>query len=112
MEQLAHYRSVIEAALRAYVAVPYAYGEIESKLIVSQAQDAYLIVNVGWDQGRRIHGCLVHIEIIDGHIWIQCDGTERGMALDLVEAGIPKDRIVLAFHPPERRQYTDFAHVA
>jgi hypothetical protein len=32
-------------------------------------------------------------------------GTERGVANDLVEAGVPKERIVLGFQPP----YTGFA---
>ncbi|MHC5722687.1 MAG: element excision factor XisI family protein [Nostoc sp.] len=44
---------------------------------------------------RRIHGCLVHIDLIDGKIWIQRDGTEEGIAADLERAGIPKEHIVL-----------------
>ncbi|MGK7885916.1 MAG: element excision factor XisI family protein [Crocosphaera sp.] len=34
-----------------------------------------------------------------------------GVANDLVTAGIPKNDIVLAFHPPKLRQYTDFAAI-
>jgi len=30
---------------------------------------------------RRVHGCLVHIDIIEDKIWIQADGTERGLAM-------------------------------
>jgi hypothetical protein len=37
------------------------------------------------------------------------DGLEDGIASDLVRAGIPKDKIVLGFHPPEVRPYTEFA---
>ena len=57
----------------------------------------------------RNHGCIVHLEIINGKIWIQRDGTEDGIAADLLAAGVPKSDIVLAFHPPEIRQHTDFA---
>ena len=64
---------------------------------------------VGREGIRRVHGCLVHVDIIDGKIWIQRDGTERGIARELVEAGVPKDRIVLAFHSPAKRQQTEFA---
>ena len=42
-------------------------------------------------------------------IRIQRDNTESGIARELVEAGIPKDRIVLGFRPPEVRPYTDYA---
>jgi hypothetical protein len=45
----------------------------------------------------------------DGKIWIQHDGTEIGIANQLVELGIPKSDIVLAFHSPFKRQFTEFA---
>jgi len=56
-----------------------------------------------------VHGCLVHIDIINDKIWIQRDGTEYGIANELVNAGIPKNQIVLAFQPVDIRQYTEFA---
>jgi len=64
---------------------------------------------VGRENERRVHGCLVHIDIINGKLWIQRDGTERGIANDLVEAGVPKKQIVLGFRSPEIRQPTEFA---
>ena len=73
------------------------------------ANDRYLLVNAGWRDDRRIHGSLVHIDIIDGMMWIQRDGTEHGIVKDLTRAGIPKDRIVLAFRPLEVRKYTEYA---
>ncbi|NER33043.1 MAG: XisI protein [Oscillatoria sp. SIO1A7] len=47
--------------------------------------------------------------MVGDKIWIQRDGTEDGMATELAAAGIPKEQIVLAFHPPELRQYTEYA---
>lgn len=52
---------------------------------------------------------MIHIEIIDGKVWIQRDWTEEVVAGELVEAGIPKIDIVLGFKPPEIRPYTEFA---
>ena len=54
---------------------------------------------VGWEGIRRVHGCLIHVDIIDRKIWIQRDGTERGVARDLIDAGVPREQIVLAFQP-------------
>jgi XisI protein len=68
-------------------------------------------VNVGWENGRRIHGTLVHIDIINSKVWIQRDGTEDGIAGDLEQAGILKNQIVLAFRPQEVRQHTGYAVV-
>ena len=44
-----------------------------------------------------------------GKIWIEEDMTEDGLATELVEAGVPKEDIVLAFNPPDRRHLTDYA---
>jgi XisI protein len=42
-------------------------------------------------------------------LWIQQDGTEDGIASELVQRGIPKDQIVLGFKSIERRKITEFA---
>jgi hypothetical protein len=64
---------------------------------------------VGWEGIKRVHGCIVHVEIINGKVWIQQDGTEDGIAGELLEKGIPDSDIVLGFRPAELRQYTGFA---
>ena len=70
--------------------------------------DHYQLMYVGWRGNKRDFGCILHLDIIRGKIWIQHDGTEGGIATRLVEMGVPKQDIVLAFHEPEVRQYTDF----
>jgi len=52
---------------------------------------------------------VIHADIRDGKVWIQHDGTEQGIAGERVEAGIPKERIVLALHSPSERPLTSFA---
>ncbi|MEH2148552.1 element excision factor XisI family protein [Nostoc sp.] len=61
------------------------------------------------DGVRRVHGSVVHIDIINDKVWIQYDGTSQPVAEALLEAGILREDIVLGFHPAELRQYTDFA---
>jgi len=102
------YRTIIEQVLTEYSKYPYAYGQIERQLVFDRTRDHYLLMSVGWDK-QRVHGSLVHIDLIDGKCWIQRDGTESGIALDLEAAGIPKDRIVLAFKSPKRRSLTGYA---
>ena len=109
METLDRYRSIIENILREYAQTPYAYGDIRTEAVFDRINDRYLLINVGWDMGRRVHASLVHIDIINGKVWIQRDGTEQGIANDLVDAGIPKDRIVLGFRPADVRPFTEFA---
>ncbi|OAD20148.1 FdxN element excision controlling factor protein [Candidatus Thiomargarita nelsonii] len=63
---------------------------------------------MGWDDDERIHSCSLHIDIKNGKIWIQHNGTEDHIAYDLVAKGVPKEDIVLGFHSVYMRQYTDF----
>jgi hypothetical protein len=51
------------------------------------------------------------IDIKDDKIWVQRDFTEAGLAERLVELGVPKNDIVLAFRSPFVRQFTGFAVV-
>lgn len=104
-----NYREILEHILLEYTEIPYALGDIKTEAVFDREKDRYLLVNIGWDQGKRIHGSLVHIDIINGKFWIQRDGTEEGIAVALTKKGIPKDHIVLAFRPPEIREHTGFA---
>jgi hypothetical protein len=45
----------------------------------------------------------LHLDILNGKVWIQRDGTEDGIADELEAAGIPRSDIVLAFHPEKDR---------
>jgi hypothetical protein len=67
------------------------------------------VTTLGWDAGKRVHFPLVHIEIVDGKVWIEKDNTEDGVAEELVQAGMPKSHIVLGFCPPEVRKHTEYA---
>ncbi|MBA3694688.1 MAG: XisI protein, partial [Acidobacteria bacterium] len=93
MDKLENYRNIIERILNEYAAIPFAYGEIDSEAVFDRANDRYLLMTVGWENERRVHSCLVHVDIIDGKFWIQRDGTEDGIAEDLEREGIPKSDI-------------------
>lgn len=67
------------------------------------------LVHAGWDKVRRIHGSVIHIDIKNSRVWIQHDGIESGIVDELVEAGIPKDEVVLAFRSPGVKQHTRYA---
>jgi hypothetical protein len=109
MDTLECDRSLIETILIKYTEIPYAYGDFHTEALFDRARDRYALINVGWDGRDRVHGCLVHIDIIDGKFWIQRDGIEHGIVTELLEAGIPKERIVMAYKSIERRRLMDFA---
>jgi len=109
MDTLDNYRRITKGILLSYTQIPYSHAAIECKAVFDNENDSYLLITLGWDGVKRIHGCLVHIDIIDGKIWVQRDDTEDGVTYELVAAGIPKEKIVLGFHPPNVRQHTGYA---
>jgi ketopantoate reductase len=109
MDAVSDYRRIIRRLIEGYAQVRPSIGDIEIETIFDESNDHYELIYSGWDRHRRIHGPVVHVDIRGGKVWIQHDGTYHGIANDLVEAGVPKDRIVLAFKPPDVRPHTDFA---
>ena len=109
MDNLDSSRKIIIESLRYYANLCYATGEVNRLLIIDKDSDNYLILLEGQENRERVHGCLVHLQIIENKIWIQRDGIEEGIATDLLAAGIPKNQIVLAFQPEHIRPYTEFA---
>ncbi|MEA5475993.1 XisI protein [Pseudanabaena galeata UHCC 0370] len=109
MEKLTQYRQIIQSILLTYTEIPYSHGELICKPIFDEIHDSYLLITLGWDRKTRVHGSLIHLDIINGKVWVQRDETEDGVTSELFAAGIPRHDIVLAFHPVDVRPYTGYA---
>lgn len=84
-------------------------GGVESALVVDPEGRRFLLLEVGWANGKRVNNIYLHVQLKGDKIWVEEDWTEDGIATELVRAGIPKEDIVLGFQPPERRHLTEFA---
>ena len=110
MDTIEKYRQIICDVLLPIAQSPYANTDLMSEAVFDRDRDHYLIMAAGWEGGdKRVHFCLVHIDIIGGKVWIQKDNTEYGVGYELEEAGIPKSDIVPAFHPVSVRPHTGYA---
>ena len=109
MADMTTYAEIVKGIIREYAAIKPAYGDIVIETIFDDAQGHYEMVYSGWDGHYRIHGAIIHVDIRDGKVWIQHDGTEGGIANEFLQAGIPYEHIVLAFHPPHARKHMPFA---
>ncbi len=109
MDRLDQYRRIIRQVLAEYARYKPANGEIDTELVADPERDHYELLHIGWDRGVRVHGPVIHIDVIGGKVWIQYDGTNRPVADELMAAGIPQQDIVLAWHPRELRHHTGFA---
>jgi hypothetical protein len=108
-QPLDEWREILDKILQYYADIPYSYGEVNTYFIASRDLNHFMLVDEGWENNLRVHGCIVHAQIRNDKIWIHYDGIEDGITGELVAAGIPKDCIVLAFHPPEVRSHTGYA---
>lgn len=109
MEKLERYQGFIQQLLDRYTECQPTSGETEIQAVFDTVRNHYQIVHVGWQGSRWVHSCSVHVDIKDGKIWIQWNGTEDDLAQELVELGVPKTDIVIGFHTPYMRQFTEYA---
>lgn len=109
MDKIAQYRTGIHQVFEKYATYTPSYGDIEVQLIEDTTNDHYQVYFVGWHDDRRVHGCVLHLDIKDEKVWVQHNSTENRIAEELMEAGIAKEDIVLGFHAPYRRQFTEYA---
>ena len=109
MDTLEGYRQIIRNVLTPYTHIAYANVDVRNLMAFDAGNDQYVILSEGWNDQCHHHGCLIHVEIRDGKVWVQRDGTEDGIADELVAAGIPETDIVLGFQEPSVRPYTGFA---
>lgn len=106
---LAEHRQIVKQVLSETLENIGTAEGIKIQLVFDEVRDHYHLVQVGWVDDKRFCGSFIHIDLIGNEVWIQYDGTEHGIAFDLMELGIPKSSIVLAYYEPAHRVFTDFA---
>ena len=111
MDKLSDYSKIIEGILQNHVELcnRRPNPEVENFLVVDREKGHYIWMNLGWRGSKRITAMTVYVRLQQGKFWIEEDWTEEGIATELLQAGVPKENIVLAFQKPEMRQYTEFA---
>lgn len=109
MDRVEKYREIIKKVMRDLVDYIPAEEGIRTELVLGDATGHYQVLQIGWKDRRRIHGTLFHVDLIGEKVYVEHDGTDLALVDDLLEAGIPKQDIVMGFHPPNQRKFTDFA---
>ncbi len=103
------YPDIIKQVLSHYADYMSPTDPVKAHFVFDEQHQSYLMVEIGWRDKQYIYQPIIHIEIIDGKIWIQQDYTEAGVVDDLIDAGVAPEQIVLGFRHPSLRQYTGFA---
>jgi hypothetical protein len=110
MDKLDQYRVLLEEILRLDEKTDLADSSAETRVIIDPKTDNYQLMRIGWEgNSKRVYHCYIHASIQNKKIWIEQDFTEPGLALQLLERGVPSEDIVLAFQAPLNRPFTGFA---
>ncbi|MBI3946619.1 MAG: XisI protein [Armatimonadetes bacterium] len=109
MDRVEEYKGIIRRIISDYARWKPSYGEVIVEAICTDEAGHYELIYSGWHEHRRIHGTVIHIDVRDGKVWVQHDGTEDGVTDELTRAGIPREEIVVGFLSPEERKLTPYA---
>lgn len=109
MEKVKHFQEVIKNVIEAYIATDKPNPEEEIYLVADDVKMHYLLYHNAWRRDSRSYGCILHVRIKNEKIYVEYDGTDVGFADVFADEGISKKDIVLAFHAPAKRPYTEFA---
>lgn len=99
-------REIVKQVIRHYAQFKPSHGNIRLDTVFDDVQGHYALMQVGWDRTRRVRGNLIYVTLQDGKVWIEYDGMEQGITDDLIAAGIPSKRIILAFLPDSQTAVT------
>lgn len=109
MDKLKKYREAVKYILKDYASLSPSTDEVITQLLFDEENDHYQLMYVGWQNGRRIYGAVLHMDIINGKVWLQYNGTEEDLAQSLLDQGVEREDIVFGFKPVSVRQYTGYA---
>ncbi|KKD38419.1 MAG: XisI protein [Limnoraphis robusta] len=111
MDKLERYRTFIKRILTEYHDWVSDSSNLtdESCLVFDDQHNHYIWLFLGWEGKKQTRHIQVHIRIKNEKIYIEQDWTEEGIVTELLNLGVPKEDIVLAFYPPEERKFTEFA---
>ncbi|MHC5934405.1 XisI protein [Nostoc sp.] len=85
------------------------YDAQSNRLAFDETRDQYLWFRFGWDDKKQIQYIIIYLCIKNGKVWVEEDATNLCIVDDLLSAGIPQADIVLGFHHPSKRGFTEFA---
>jgi hypothetical protein len=108
-DKLNSYRRIIEQTLTEIADYIPQDDQSPHKTVFDRNSDSYALIEAGWVENQRIHQFIIHLEIINGKVWVQVDNTDLNVTRELERSGIPKSDIVLGFQPPTVRPFTEYA---
>jgi hypothetical protein len=110
MDKYLKYQAIIQDFIKDLASFgQYPSENVETQIIADNANGHYLLYYNGWEGKRRTYGCLLHLELKpQAKVYMHYNGTNLQITDELIEKGIEKQDIVLAFQPPYVRAVSGY----
>jgi XisI protein len=109
MAEKLDYGKLLREILSEKVNIVKPSSKLAEILVADDENGVYAWQAFGWADNERQSYQRFFARIKDNKIHIEEDWTEEGIGTILLERGVSPKDIVIEFHPPEMRQYTEFA---
>jgi hypothetical protein len=110
MDKVTKYRQILREIILRFGSYTSSYSKTDWLPICDDERSEYLLVDVGWEKDeKRTYLIVFHFRIKNDKIYIEQDNTDANPVQQMLDAGVPKEDIVLAFYSPSHRALTDFA---
>ena len=109
MDRDGEYRAIVRRVLQEYRDDFTPIETVHTEFVCDDQSGHYHIGEIGWENGKRVNYIMFHLDVRDGKIWVEQNNTETEIAPLLVEAGVPKEHIVIGLLPPNVRKDTEYA---
>lgn len=88
MDKVSRYRQIIQQVLEDYAQRMSQGSRVKLLPVCDSIHDQYLLVSLGWQNGRREHAIVFHAQLRQGQLVLEDDRTEEGIGNLLAESGV------------------------
>ncbi|MGG6269667.1 XisI protein [Leptolyngbya sp. AN03gr2] len=107
-EKVAAYRNAILKVLSSHLQA--LSPDLQMVPVFDLQHDRYQLLEVGWQNRKRIFLPILHLDLIEGKVWIQQNQTDIEIGDELVAEGVERANVVLGFIPKHLRHFNpDYA---
>ena len=108
MDRIENYRQILEKIVKRHARFQPANGEIKTHAVIDVETGDYMVVDSGWNEkGRRIYDVVLHFRLQNGAVHIERNNTDAEIVQELLESGIEKNDIILAYNALPYRRLND-----
>lgn len=112
MDRIENYRRILEKTVKRHARFQPANGNIQTHAVCDREIDEYMVIDSGWNEkGRRIYDVVIHFRLQNNQVSIERDNTDAEIVRELIENGIKKDDIILAYNAVPFQRLNDLVAV-